>query len=60
VTDRGPAERLVVDQHGHVHDLTALNRQLLDPADPDTLRRLLDGLRTLNPGHWPATEETET
>lgn len=56
----GPREHVVIDQHGNVRDLNAVNRRLLDPADPDTLRRLLDGLRTLEPDRYrPTTEETK-
>lgn len=51
----GPREGMIVD----LRDLDAVNSRLLDPNDPDTLRRLLAGLRTLNPDR-PATEETET
>lgn len=55
----GPREHVTVDQHGNVRDLHAVNRRLLDPADPDTLRRLLDGLRTLEPDrYWPAEGDT--
>lgn len=48
-----------VDRSGDVHDFDAINRRLLDPADPDTLRRLLDGLRALEPDRYrPTTEDT--
>lgn len=54
----GPRGHVIVDQHGQVRDLNVVNRRLLDPADPGTLRRLLAGLRALNPD-WPTTEETK-